>query len=201
MVCKILVALASEKGENWAEEYMSGMPFKLSSSWAEPEPKCGVPLHGTVSLQLNSTPGTIDLSLRTGIASRLLMPGPGRWRCVPAELVDPESPTACMNVCDEQLQIGGDEEEWDDNTDTSLLCLDADNCVKTVDEVFRDFDRDRSGQMDFDEYMAAMKRLRVDSTLARRLFEAADLPDGELDMEEFRDLWKEMRSVQFGSRE
>ena len=73
--------------------------------------------------------------------------------------------------------------------------------VKTVDEIFRDFDRDRSGQMDFDEYMRAMVRLRVDSTLARRLFETADLPDGELDMEEFRDLWKEMRSVQFGWHE
>jgi Ca2+-binding EF-hand superfamily protein len=78
--------------------------------------------------------------------------------------------------------------------DTSLLCLDADNCVKTVDEVFRDFDRDRSGQMDFDEYLAAMKRLRVFSTLARQLFEAADLPDGGVP-------WKKMRSAQFGARE
>lgn len=201
MVCKLLVALASENGDNWSEEYMSGMPFKLSPSWAEPEPKCGVPKQGTISLQLCTAPGTLDLSLRAGIAKRLLMPGPGRWRCVPTGLADQDPSTACINVCDEPLQKGGGEDEWDDRTDTSLLCLDADNCVKTVDEVFRDFDRDRSGQMDFDEYLAAMKRLRVDSTLARQLFEAADLPDGELDVEEFRCLWKKMRSAQFGARE
>ena len=47
----------------------------------------------------------------------------------------------------------------------------------------RDFDRDRSGQMDSDEYLAAMMRLRVGEGLARDLFEAADLPGGELDME------------------
>eukprot|EP01043_Picozoa_sp_COSAG02_P121006 COSAG02_NODE_57816_length_279_cov_0.855556_1_plen_32_part_01 len=32
------------------------------------------------------------------------MPGPGRWRCVPAELVDQEPLIASINVCDEQLQ-------------------------------------------------------------------------------------------------
>ena len=180
---------------------MSGMPFKLSPSWAEPGDKCGVPKQGTISLQLCTAPGTLDLSLRTGIAKRLLMPGPGRWRCVPTGLVDQDPSTACINVCDEPLQKGGGEDEWDDHTDTSLLCLDADNCVKTVDEVFRDFDRDRSGQMDFDEYLAAMERLRVNPTLARQLFEAADLPDGELDVEEFRCLWTKMRSAQFGVRE
>lgn len=201
MVCKILVALASEDGENWADEYMSGLPFKLSSSWAEPEPKCGVPHHGTVSLQLCCAPGTIDLSLRAGIARRLLMPGPGRWQCVPQELVDQDSSPACINVCDEPMQKGGTTEDWDDHTDTSLLCLDADGTLKTVDDVFQDFDRDRSGQMDFAEYLAAMKRLRVDSTLARELFTAADLPDGELDIEEFRDLWKNLRNAMFGGRE
>jgi Ran GTPase-activating protein (RanGAP) involved in mRNA processing and transport len=106
LVCKIVVALASEADENWADEHMSGMPFKLSSSWAEAEPKCGVPHSGTVSLQLRCNPGTIDLSLRTGIARRLLMPGPGRWRCVPPEMVDQEPSSACINVCDEPLQKG-----------------------------------------------------------------------------------------------
>ena len=37
--------------------------------------------------------------------------------------------------------------------------------------------------MDSDEYLAAMMRLRVGEGLARDLFEAADLPGGELDME------------------
>ena len=55
--------------------------------------------------------------------------------------------------------------------------------------------------MDFDEYLAAMSRLRVEPTLARELFEAADLPDGELDMEEFQALWVEMRNVLFGTSE
>ena len=96
---------------------------------------------------------------------------------------------------------GGGQEDWDDHTDISRLCLDADGTLKTVDDVFRDFDRDRSGQMDFDEYLAAMSRLRVEPTLARELFEAADLPDGELDMEEFQALWVEMRNVLFGTSE
>ena len=77
------------------------------------------------------------------------------------------------------------------------MLQDADGTLKTVDDVFRDFDRDRSGQMDFEEYLAAMKRLRVDGALARDLFAAADLPDGELDMQEFRELWNQMRNKLF----
>jgi hypothetical protein len=99
------------------------------------------------------------------------------------------------------VSLGGGQADWDDHTDISRLCLDADGTLKTVDDVFRDFDRDRSGQMDFDEYLAAMSRLRVEPTLARELFEAADLPDGELDMEEFQALWVEMRNVLFGTSE
>ena len=123
LLCKLLVSLASERDKNWSDEHMSGMPFELSSTWDDPEPNCGVPFFGTVSLQVLCHPGTIDLSLRTGLARRLLMPGPGRWRCVPERMVDAKVTPVTINAVDEPLIKGGDHTDWDDHTDISKLCL------------------------------------------------------------------------------
>jgi hypothetical protein len=62
----------------------------------------------------------------------------------------------------------------DDLRDTSQLCLDADGTIKTVDKVFRDFDRDGSGYLDEAEFLRAMSRLRVGEEMAEELWAQAD---------------------------
>ena len=202
VVAKLLVALAAEAGTNWSDEMLSGMPFQLSAGWASPEPVCKIPSAGSVSLRLRCDVGTVDPSIRSNMARRLLMPGPGRWRCLDESLLDKEVPAGeTINVCEEQLARSANPEEFDDHTDTSRLALDADGTIKSVDCVFRDFDRDGSGSLSREEFLRALRRLRVPSHVATRLWAKADGEasprggDGEVDLGEFEELWGEMRQA------
>ena len=44
---------------------------------------------GMLGLTFLTNPGTANLFMRTAMARRLLMPGPGRWRAIPDELREP----------------------------------------------------------------------------------------------------------------
>ena len=78
----LLVEMTEEPGENWVDETFNGNPFEMGISWVTDGP----PTLGILELSFVTNPGTANLFMRTRMAKRLLMPGPGRWRAVPEEL-------------------------------------------------------------------------------------------------------------------
>jgi hypothetical protein len=84
-VAALLVEMTDEVGENWVDETYNGMPFEMGISWLEDGP----PTLGILCLKFCTNPQTANLFMRARLASRLLMPGPGRWRAVPEELREP----------------------------------------------------------------------------------------------------------------
>eukprot|EP01045_Picozoa_sp_COSAG04_P014371 COSAG04_NODE_1073_length_8449_cov_17.855090_2_plen_709_part_00 len=84
-VAKLLVEMTAEKGENWVDETYNGNPFEMGAHWVTDGP----PNIGMLGLTFLTNPGTANLFMRTAMARRLLMPGPGRWRAIPDELREP----------------------------------------------------------------------------------------------------------------
>ena len=85
-VAQMLVQLSvDEPGENMLEETYNGTPFDVGQRWLEQ-----VPDLGQFSTYYTTPPKTASLARRIELANRLLMPGPGRWRCIPRELVKPD---------------------------------------------------------------------------------------------------------------
>ena len=81
-VAALLVEMTDEPGENWLNETFNGNPFEMGIAWVTDGP----PTLGVLELTFLTNPGTANLFMRTRMAKRLLMPGPGRWRAVPEEL-------------------------------------------------------------------------------------------------------------------
>ena len=92
----------------------------------------------SVVFRVNTCSVGVQCIICTVLYCRLLMPGPGRWRCVSESMVGTKVTPVTIIAIDEPLMKGGDHTEWDAQpTNVSKLCLGADGTVKTVDDVFR----------------------------------------------------------------
>ena len=147
-VATMLVVLAAEPGENWMDETYNGMPFDIGKAW-----ETSVPELGLVKFEFKTGTGTADLKLRCDLARRHLMPGKGRWKALEPSLISPAS-----------VQL--DAQDYDDVSDLSMHCVDADGTLKPIHAVFTDCDRDRSGFMSKSEFVAAVARLNCDASPA-----------------------------------
>jgi hypothetical protein len=82
-VAEMLLRLSDqEPGENILGETYNGVPFDVGSRWVEE-----VPDIGEFTSYYNTKPGCAHLGVRIELANRLLMPGKGRWHCIPKQLV------------------------------------------------------------------------------------------------------------------
>jgi hypothetical protein len=140
-VAQMLAELSGEPGENWIDETYDEMPFDLGKAWLT-----AVPDRGHVHLEFRTSPGTASYTMRCALARRHLMPGPNRWQVIPPDRVISKEREA-------------DPRSFDDMTDRSDLVLDADGTLKTLRSVFLDCDRDRSGYLGRNEFVAATYRL------------------------------------------
>ena len=70
--------LTRNPGENLQYETYNGMPFNVGKKW-----ETAVPDIGIFCCEYTTPPQCASLPLRIGLATRLLMPGQGRWRCIP----------------------------------------------------------------------------------------------------------------------
>jgi hypothetical protein len=145
-VASMLVVLAAEPGENWLDETYNGMPFDLGKAWEKSVPPLGI-----VKFEFKTGKNTADLRLRCDLARRHLMPGRGRWKVLDPELIAP----SCKDL---------DPDAFDDTSDLSMHCVDADGTLKPIHAVFKDCDRDRSGFLSRTEFVAAMGRLNCDAS-------------------------------------
>ena len=118
------------------------------------------------------------------------MPGAGRWRCIPAVKI--------KGFADADAQ--DTPADFDDQRDMASFCLDADGTLKSVVAVFQDFDRDHSGFLDELEFRKALHRLRVREGAIEALWkEADDGGDGQVSLEEFQRVWRNVKKAQSAS--
>lgn len=83
-VAAMIVELCtSEPGENLQDETYNGVPFEVGQKWVDEGP----PTVGTFVVRYKTDDGCASLPTRIGLANRLLMPGHGRWRCIPSDKV------------------------------------------------------------------------------------------------------------------
>ena len=92
-----------EPGENIKDETYNGVPFEVGQRWVEK-----VPDIGEFTAYYTTKNGCAHLGVRIELANRLLMPGRGRWRCIPERLVVEDH---LMNP--ECFEIAWDEEGMD----------------------------------------------------------------------------------------
>lgn len=79
-VAQMLVLLSTEPGDNMIYETFNGVPFDVGAKWLQ-----AVPEVGWFCLQYVTPPACASLKLRTSLARRLIIPGKGRWACIPRE--------------------------------------------------------------------------------------------------------------------
>jgi hypothetical protein len=80
-VTKLLVLLATEDGENLQYETYNGMPFDVGARWLQEPPETGIFCGEYVTPKRCAS-----MNLRSALARRLLMPGAGRWACIPPSM-------------------------------------------------------------------------------------------------------------------
>lgn len=121
----MMVQLSGEPGENMLNETFNGMPFEIGQHWLTEVPHIGV-----VNLDFVTGERTAGYTRRGELARAQLLPGPGRYRCIPSELA------ALKQDADFDPPLEHDEADY---------CCDADGQLKSIQKVFNSFDRDRSG--------------------------------------------------------
>ena len=83
-VTQLLVILSAEPGDNMLYETFHGMPFDVGRQW-----ETNVPKENIFCCVYVTPEECASLSLRLPLARRLLMPGKGRWKCIPREKLNP----------------------------------------------------------------------------------------------------------------
>jgi hypothetical protein len=122
-VAQLLVVLSTEPGENMQYETYNGMPFEVGAKWLS-----AVPEVGFFCCEYVTPRGCASVTLRASISQRLLMPGRGRWKCIPrSDRVAKEDPT-CKTWADSDTHKSLDAEDgmpkegqWMFDADGSLV--------------------------------------------------------------------------------
>ena len=86
-VAACLVELGvTEPGENFRDETYNGIPFEVGQKWVDDGP----PDVGEFATWYSTHANCARLACRIGLANRLLMPGTGRWQCIPPSQIAEE---------------------------------------------------------------------------------------------------------------
>ena len=84
-VASMLVRLGvDEPGVNFRDATYNGMPISVGERWGDDST---MPDIGSFCTYYTTGPGCAALNVRIELANRLLMPGKGRWKCIPSHLV------------------------------------------------------------------------------------------------------------------